>query len=134
MLAPIKFLKIYDLKNNKQYIKDVQKVTLDTDDFGVKIKNGLFGSREWWSAVKNGNMRKYILEGVITKTFMSGHNDFPEFEVFDGKHKTILPRFGNDKYYIKGKRIKIIYIKQDLKKLIKGLDKTKEILEIYIQK
>lgn len=127
-------IKVYDLRDDKRTVKLIQDATLNTKDFGLKPENGLFGSKEWWEAIKNGIIPKNTLEGIISRVYMSGHNDFPEFEVTanDGS-KTRWERQGHDKYYVMGKRIKIIYVVQKLKRpLITCGAKAKNVLEIWI--
>jgi len=71
-MKSFEFIKVYDLKNNNHYMEDIQNATLKSDKFGLKITNGLFGSNEWWEAIDRGSIKKYTVEGVITKIFMSG--------------------------------------------------------------
>ncbi len=126
--------KIYDLLDDKRTIKLIQDATLNTKDFGLKPEHGLFGSEEWWEAIENGTIPKKVLEGVISRVYMSGHNDFPEFEVSarDGS-KTSWERQGYDKYYVVGKKIKMIYVVQKPKRPLRNqADRHKILLEIWI--
>jgi hypothetical protein len=127
------FIKIYDLKNDTKHIIEVQDATLYTDKFGLKSEHGLFGTDDWWEAIKQGAIKKISVEGVISRIFMSGHNDFPEFEVVSKNGRTIWHRLGDNKYYALGKRAKIVYVNQEFKKPVPGLTVAKIPLEIYIE-
>ncbi len=135
-------LKIYDLHHDKRAVKLIQDATLNTEDFGFKQEHGLFGSREWWQAIEQEMIPMKRIEGIISRVYMSGHNDFPEFEVISAEGKTSWERKGNDRYYVVGKRTKIIHVTQKFKKPleIRGPRGHKElkidtdmILEIWIQ-
>src|SRR3989338_5658134 len=122
--------KIYDLHNDRHTIKLIQDATLNTEDYGLKPEHGLFGSQEWWQAVEQGVIPKKQVEGVISRVYMTGHNDFPEFEVTSETGKTKWERKGNDKYYVVGKRVKILYVTQKFKKplRIRGLSGKKGLM------
>lgn len=131
--------KIYGLHEDKQHIKDVQEATLNTEEFGLKPTHGLFGTKEWREAIENGLIKKVVLEGVISRVYMSGHNDFPEFELSSRHGKTSWQRLGNDEAYVVGRRAKVIYVVQEFKKPIgrkgqKGyLPESCVVLEIWIE-
>lgn len=127
-------IKIYDLRDDKRTIKLIQNATLNTKDFGLKPEHGLFGSGEWWEAIENGTIPKKVLEGIISRVYMSGHNDFPEFEVTaSDRSKTNWGRRGHDKYYVPGKKIKMIYVVQKFKRPLRNQTDSHNILEIWIE-
>jgi len=70
---------VYQLRRDKQRIEAVQKATLTTWKFGVMRTHGLFGSEEWWQKIKTGKLRVHHLSGVITRLYMGGMRDTPEF-------------------------------------------------------
>lgn len=72
--------KIYSLKSDVRHIENVQKATLKTKKYGI-VSDGLFGSTEWRQALERGEIEIHTVEGVISKVYMSGHNDFPEFKI-----------------------------------------------------
>ena len=109
-------IKVYDLCADKKHIKDVQHATLETDDFGLQSEHGLFGSQEWWTAVEKGVIPKVVIEGMISRVYMSGHNDFPEFEITTETGKSSWERLGDEKFYAVGRKCKIIYALQKFKK------------------
>ena len=127
-------IKVYDLRDDNRTIKLIQNATLNTKDFGLKPEHGLFGSGEWWQAIENGTIPKNVLEGTISRVYMSGHNDFPEVEVTarDGS-KTNWGRRGHDKYYVLGKKAKIVYVVQRPKRPLRSrADRHQIPLEIWV--
>ncbi len=129
------WLKVYDLKEDKNYINLVQQATLHRDDAGLKSEYGLFGSTEWWNAIDKGLIPKVQIEGKITKVYMGGHNDFPEFELTtDNNEKTSWERKGVDNFYNVGRRIRIVYVTQEFKKPLLKLKESKVILKIWCEK
>ena len=92
------FKSIYNLKGDNSRIKMVQEASLDNKSFaGYKQENGLlFGTKEWFDAIETGKILKNVVRGVITRVYMSGQNDFPEFEVENIEGKTIWTRLGNE--------------------------------------
>ena len=135
-------MKIYDLRDDKRTVELIQNATLNMREFGLQPDHGLFGSQEWWEAVEQGVIPKKITEGVISRVYMSGHNDFAEFEVTSGTQKKSWERKGDDKYYVVGRKVRIIYVMQKFKKplAIRSSMGRKEfmtdsdvVLEIWIQ-
>jgi len=47
---------------------------------------------------------------------MSGHNDYPEFEVENSEGKTVWTRLGYDAAYQVGKKVELIYVEQKYKR------------------
>ena len=74
---------VYRLKDDQKNIADIQRATKTTDEFGIEPTHGLFGSDEWWRNIATGQLVLQTLKGVISSVYMSGHNDWPEFEMVD---------------------------------------------------
>ncbi len=112
------FKSIYNLKGDNSRIKMVQEASLDNKSFaGYKQENGLlFGTKEWFDAIETGKILKNVVRGVITRVYMSGQNDFPEFEVENIEGKTIWTRLGNETDYQVGKNVELIYVEQKFKR------------------
>jgi len=103
-------IQVYDLRRNRNRVADVQHATLHTDRYGIVPDHGLFGSDEWWQAIGSGAIETHTVEGHISRVYMSGHNDFPEFEVDDGSSRTQWERFGDDDWYVVGRRIRVDFV------------------------
>jgi len=132
-----KFRQTYKLQDDKEAIKRLQVVSVDKNsNFGLKTENGiLVGSHEWFSAIETTRIEKQTIKGEISKVFMSGHNDYPEFEMDSNGAKTIWTRDGKDEHYKVGKKIELTYVTQKFKRPIDILGTTtKLIIEIRIEK
>jgi hypothetical protein len=129
---PDEFVKIYDLKQDHRKINLVQKATLETKDYGLVPEPALFGSPDWWRAVEENLIPVHTIEGIISRVYMSGHNDYPEFEIDDGQKKTQWTREGKDEAYVVGRRVKLKYVFQKPKRAFGGKYPHEEVLEIWI--
>ncbi len=59
---------------------DRQKASRGTTDFGYVPEIAIFGSADWWAAVEDGRIERHMIEGVISRLYMTGHGDWPEVE------------------------------------------------------
>jgi hypothetical protein len=125
------FVKTYDLKQDNRKIVLIQKATLETKDSGLVPQPALFGSATWWRAIENNVIPVHMIEGIISRVYMSGHNDYPEFEIDDGREMTQWTREGKDEAYVVGRQIKLIYVLQTPKRF-GGKDSHKVVLEIWM--
>jgi hypothetical protein len=124
---------IYALRKDQRLIDLVQAATLETRDYGLVPTNGLFGSDEWWDAIETGELDVHFLEGTISRVYMSGHNDFPQFEIEARLNRSQWERKGDDSAYIVGKRVKVVYVEQLLKRGF-GVGRDHAcVLEIWIE-
>jgi hypothetical protein len=131
------FRQTYKLQDDKEAIKRLQVVSDDKNsNFGLKTENGLLvGSYEWFNAIDTARIEKQTINGEISKVFMSGHNDYPEFEMDSNGVKTNWTREGKDEHYKVGKKIELTYVTQKFKRPIDILGMTtKLIIEIRIEK
>ena len=123
-------IQIYDLRRDVEYIQLVQKATVETKDFGLIPEHGLFGSAEWWEAVKRGRIPVRTITGKVSRVYLSGHNDYEEFEIDDGHAKTSwtrttsetdnvsLTRVEKASLYQVGAPVRLTYVMQKPKKQI----------------
>jgi len=101
---------IYSFKKDKRAIRNIQKATQRTDNYGVVSDYGLFGSKEWWAALEQGEIDVYTIVGEISDVYMSGHNDYPQFDVRSNGEVSSWTREGKDKFYKVGNKVKLEYI------------------------
>lgn len=130
------FIPAYKFQEDKEAIKRLQEVSSDPKSiFGLKTENGLLiGTKEWFLATEDGRLSKQTIHGIISKVYMSGHNDWPEFELEDESGKSTWTREGNDKLYQVGKQVEIDYVIQKYKRPWNMLGPTtKFVLEIRIE-
>ncbi len=130
------FKTAYKFQDDKEAIKRLQVVSSDPkSNYGLKIVNGLLiGTTDWFEAIENGKIKKEVLIGIISKVYMAGHNDWPEFEVENNNGKSTWTREGKDNLYAVGKKIEIDFVIQKYKRPIDLLGPTvKKVLEIRIE-
>ena len=72
----------------------------------------LFGSLEWWNAVRDGRIPTHTTSGVITKVTENVRGTWPLCEINSGGVKTEWTRYGEDDAYQVGRRICIEYVYQ----------------------
>jgi hypothetical protein len=99
-----------NLRHDSRRISAIQGATLTTERYGIVQDHWLFGSDEWWQAIESGALVVNRIEGSVSRVYMSGHNDFPEFEIDDGNSKTQWERFGDESKYIEGQRVVLEYV------------------------
>jgi hypothetical protein len=136
--------KIYDLHEDAERVSRSQKATLTTREFGLVPEHGLFGSPEWWSAIADGRLPVHTVEGRISRVFMSGHNDWPEFEIdSDGDRSSwtrvtsggpggSAERVAKAALYEAGRPVVLKYVRQRLRQHLSGHPFSKSVLEIWI--
>src|SRR6218665_32940 len=105
------------LKEIYNLISDDRLIRLSQDPYDrnlqYTIKEGgglLFGTKEWFREIVSGLIDKCVVKGVISRVYMSGHNDYPEFEIENSESKTTWTRLGIDKMYQVGKRVELTYV------------------------
>lgn len=99
---------IYNLLDDTQQLSILQEA--QKAGGGIYPDFGIIGSEDWKYALINGQLEMKALDGVISKIYMSGHNDFPQFEVDDGEEKTQWIREGDEREYLLGSSVRIKYI------------------------
>jgi hypothetical protein len=114
--------RVYDLRQDHDYVAAVQKATLTTDEFGIEPTNGLFASPEWWRRVESGDLPMQTPKGKVTRVFMGSMGDWPEFEMqgHDGS-LVIFTRYQNapdgsaDHLYVVGGEIEVDFVWQQFR-------------------
>ena len=110
-------ISVYQLRNDTDHIKKVQKATLTTEQFGIQPTHGLFGSDEWWQKIASGELPMRRLRGIITRVYMGSMNDWPEFAMrTDAGEESSWSRFADtgelSELYSVGKHIELDYVVQ----------------------
>lgn len=132
MINMSKLKELYNLENDSRQIKIIQDASLDKKSYaGFKIEDDLlFGTKDWFEAIKNGKIKKYIICGKISKISSSGHNDYPEFEIKNDRGVTVWARGGIDSLYQLGQYVELTYVEQKYKR---PSDITGKIYKCVIQ-
>jgi hypothetical protein len=132
--VPNGWVNAYDLRQDDETVKLVQHATLTTEGFGLEPEIALYGSEEWWNAVNEGRIPKQEALGVISRVYMSGHGDWPEFEMTCGDEKTQWTRFGDGSLYEVGKRVRVEYVLQKFRRPVMGQLEHKEVIRILVER
>jgi len=127
------WVKVYDLAEDQETIRLVQQATLDTEDFGFVPEVALFGSDDWWQAIQDGRIPSHEINGVISRVFMSGHGDWPEFELETSGEKSRWTRLGPEELYRVGNEVKLEYVLQKAKKHWLDSREQKQVLRIFVK-
>jgi hypothetical protein len=126
---------VYRLRNNLRYIKAIQEASLHSSGDGLKITHGLLGTDEWWAHIRDGSLPTVTIRGVVSSVYMSGHNDYPEFEITaESGEKSRWTREcvrGWDVEYQQWRSVELDYVVQKFKRPILGTD-SKIVLEIRL--
>lgn len=106
---------VYDLSKEKEEIRITQEASLHGLGYGLQQNPALFGSKKWWDLVDTDFLPLYIMQGKINDVYLAGHNDFPEFEIDDGKTKTHWQIYGDQSYYKKQRLVRLEYVEMEFK-------------------
>ena len=92
----------------------------------------LYGSEAWWKAIEDGRIPKHEVQGTISRVYMTGHGDWPEFELDTGAVKTRWTRIGDQALYREGREAKVEYVIQKRRKAVLGQLEQEEVIRIFI--
>ena len=136
---------VYDLRFDPDHIRNVQQASLGTTGSGLTTDPWLFGSPDWWQALSEGRLETLEIRGVISRVFLSGHNDYEEFEIDDGQERSSwtrrtsdipgnnLPRRELAKLYQEGSSARLFYTLYPFKMVTRGLGESSRcVLRIMI--
>lgn len=114
-----------ELKNDPNYIKDAQALTLDTSKplMGLSGKKGLFGSNQWWANIRNGLIPSFNKTGVILQAYIVGQdkvcfNNTIDILLEDGTIESIgifVNKESDANLFKEGHVATIVYILDELK-------------------
>jgi hypothetical protein len=127
------WVKVYDLEEDRETVKLVQRATLGTEDFGLEPEVALYGTKEWWGAIEKGLIPQHEVTGVISRNFVSGHGDWPEFELVSGLEKSRWTRVGDQSLYKVGMHVRVEYVIQKRRNSISEQREQKEVLRIFVK-
>jgi len=94
---------IYELRADEKRIRQVQEETAPVD--------GLFGTKNWWAAIKTGAIERRTVEGTITEAKPTRLPDPQEFRMStpDGSELRGV-RHGDPTRYVEGLRIRFEFV------------------------
>jgi hypothetical protein len=129
---------IYLLSEDRESIQQVQNATVQTEVFGIATDHGLFGSGEWWAAIRRGDIPVHTVQGIICALLMESMNDWPTFKILteDGFVTESITREsfpGRSALYQVGRRVVWRYVETRLKQRIESLGAVqKATLEVWV--
>jgi hypothetical protein len=106
-------VKVYDLRDDSKYVRQVQEATLTRAGFGLQPIPALFGSPEWWSALDSAALPLHRVTGTISNVYWGSMGDWPEFKLRnDDGAETTWTRQGDHTRYVEGLRGEAHYVMQ----------------------
>ena len=113
---------VYNLQDDKKRLEIIRNYPVSPNIKTENLKNDipLPGTKEWFIAFEENKISYKVLRGKIKEVYMSGHNDFPEVSVESETETTIWMRLGEDKEYIKNRKIEIYYVEIPIKRKENG--------------
>src|SRR5687768_14453057 len=97
------FKSIYDFRKDNEFIEFVSVRVFGNKSRNQPIDGLIPGTIEWFAKIDAEQIPLYKVQGVISRVYMTGHNDWPEFEIDSDGVKTGWTRMGNDTEYIVGR-------------------------------
>ena len=129
---PPQWLKIYDLWNDKPRIEATQHASLQVPNAGLVSEHGLFASEEWWQAISQGRIPRYVVEGYISPIQATGPSDVPQFHLVSPWGTTRWVWLGDMRYFVPGAAARIVYVPQKLNNPVEGTAVTNVVLEFFV--
>jgi hypothetical protein len=122
---------VYDLAEDSETVACLQDASLNRPGFGLKPEPELFGSEQWWRAIDDGVLAVHAIEGTITRSYLSGHNDFPEFDLqSDTGEITTWQRRGNENGYAEGAQARVSFVVQHFNDDVKLLREQDRVVSV----
>ena len=75
-MSGAEFIHVYDLEKDLEYVERVQAATVQAGEFALRTDHGLFGTSQWWAAIRSGDVPTERLEGMIVQLYKSGVKPF----------------------------------------------------------
>ncbi|MBE1161769.1 hypothetical protein [Dyella acidiphila] len=129
---------IYDLRDDRWRIEQVQRASLSKKPVGLKITHGLVATEEWWENIKQDRLPTHVVEGNINQLWIGRTGDYPEVEIADANgfcSRWLLPieRSVAQRDLKIGRAIEILYVQQELKKPFNGTGMTTFLLTVKVE-
>ncbi len=126
------FIHVYDLERDREYVERVQAATVQAGEFALRTDNGLFGSSQWWAAIRDGTVPTERIEGTIEQLYQKG--EWPEFSVDADGERTSWAMDGDIARYDVGKRVRIEFVTLEYQKPKPDAEaSTRAVLGIWVE-
>ncbi len=131
-MSDTEFIHVYALERDHEYVERVQAGTVEAGELALRTDNGLFGSSQWWTAIRDGTVPTERIEGIIVKLYKRG--EWPEFSVESDGQRTSWAMDGDVSRYEEGKRVRIDIVTLEYQKpKHDGEASTQAVLGIWIE-
>ena len=131
-MSEAELVQVYDLKNDREYVERVQAATVQSDDFALRADQGLFGSPQWWAAVRDGRLSARRIDGIIVQVYQ--RDAWPTFLVEAAGKRTSWAMDGDVTRYEVGKRVRVEYVELEYQKpQSDGERSTPAVLGIWVE-
>jgi len=137
--------KIYDIREDTDRVEKIERAGRSASPWGLVAEHGPFGSPEWWTALADGRIPLYTVNGVICRVYMTGQAaDWAEFEIdaqgelsswncmTSGGPGGSPERIAKGVLYEVGRPVLLKYVHQRLQQALPGKSFVKTVLEIWI--
>lgn len=131
-MSDTEFIHVYALERDREYVERVQAGTVEAGELALRTDNGLFGSSQWWAAIRKGTVPTERIEGMIVKLYKQG--EWPEFSVDADGQRTSWAMDGDVSHYEEGKRVRIDFVTLEYQNpKPNGEASTRAVLGIWIE-
>jgi hypothetical protein len=125
--------KVYDLADDQDRIVAARQTTASPGVFGLAPGPAPFGSADWWQSIEDGQIVKHSVSGVIVKLYMTGHGDWPQFDLEGDGVKTSWTRLGDQSAYREGREARVDYVELKTKNVLLGKTHQRCVLKIWMK-
>ena len=131
-MSDAEFIHVYDLEKDREYVERVQAATVQAGEFALRRDNGLFGSSQWWAAIRGGSVATERVEGTIVQLYKTG--DWPEFAVEADGQRSSWAMDGDVSRYEMGKSVRIEFVNVEYERPPPNAEaSTRVVLGIWIE-
>ena len=126
------FVQAYDLERDREYVERVQRACVERSEFALKSDRGLFGTKPWWEAIREGTIPTHRVEGTIVT--ISKQGGWPEFEIDTRGDRSTWALDGKVEAYTVGKQAQVAYVRQEfLKPAADAERETPIVIGIWVE-
>jgi hypothetical protein len=111
-------------------VERVQKACVEKSEFALTSDHGLFGTKAWWQAIREGAIPTIHVEGTIIAITKQG--GWPEFELATDGEVSTWALDGAVEAYKVGKQARVAYVKQEFLKP-HGERETPIVIGIWVE-